>query len=864
MRNSINSKKQKVFLSITAFTVPAILMLVVYACNGMFPFGNKSILVGDLSNQYISYFSYYKEILKGERSFLYTFSKNLGGDMIGLTAYYLLSPLNLILLFFSTDKLHLAVEIITLMKIGICGGTFYYCLTQNEEKSSNWFGIVFSTAYALMAYNIMYQQNIIWLDGIMILPLVIAGIRNIVQGKSPLLYLISLVIAIVTNYYIGFMICIFSVLFFGYHLFFENKVKNKIAIIIKYGTASLLAGGLSMWLLLPVLKSLEGGKAAFDISKLTMETNFYWNDFFVKLLIGSNEQKQYVSGLPNVYCSIIGLIFLGIFFLNRSVSFKKKIGAAAVLGFLYLCFWRNGLNLVWHGFNPPSWFPYRYSFVFCFFILYLAWYGYQSLYKIKSSEMLKIALLLAGGLGFVIIWMSRKPFSFMTDEKYLLNLGVILIGVILVSVYACNREKKNSRVFAGMIVGICCIELCANAVWSIDDFGYSSVQEYETFVSSTLPEIENIKNSDEQFYRIEKTFHRRQCDPMLLNYNGLSHFSSTEKTVVKNFMGQLGFRNHGFWARYNRGSTYAVDSLLGVKYLLSKYNLDDSYQLIDNRNDTMIYQNPYALSIGFMADEQILTFNKDEKHKFVLQNQLFKGLVDEEYGDIFVSENIRDIKLYNLEPDEENKGTYRKKDINSDAYIEYKFIADTEYPVFGYLGTDWGTYKMKKVNIQVNEKELGSYFDIYQYDIFRLGRFRKGEEVTVKVTLEQESVNITDVWFYHQDMEVFDKYYEDLSQEQMEFTSYTDSRLSGKITNIQDKEYVLFTIPAEDGWNVLVDGEKAEIREAGIFMAVEVTKGNHTIELYYIPRGAKAGVLITLSSFMICLLWGFLKRKGRL
>lgn len=319
-------------------------------------------------------FSYLREMLTGDRGFFYSFSKTLGGDMAGLNAYYLMSPFNLLLLLFSTEQLPIAVEIITLLKIGLCGLAFYLCITKNKT----WHGLIFSTSYALMAYNIVYQQNIMWLDSVILLPLLVLGIQRIIKERTPFLYLFSLFGCIVTNYYLGFMICIFSALFFLYQYLCCTEKQNKnIAVLFQYGASSILGGGLGMYVILPALKSLQGGKAVFDISMLTMSKVFPLRDFLSKIFIGSFDYGQIVTGqphryipLPNIYCGMIVLVFAGIFFLNKKIQIQKRLGMFFLLTILLASFYLKGLNMIWHGFNEPTWFPFRFSFLFSFLLIY--------------------------------------------------------------------------------------------------------------------------------------------------------------------------------------------------------------------------------------------------------------------------------------------------------------------------------------------------------------------------------------------------------------------------------------------------------------------------------------------------------------
>lgn len=799
----MSDKKIKIKRLLFAFCLPVFLMLAIYAFLGIYPFGGKSVLTIDLNNQYISFFSYLKEILKGRHGVFYSFSKTLGGDMVGLMAYYLMSPLNLLVLLFSVSTLPVAVELITLIKIGLCGVSFFW--SASGEKAER-HGLLFSTSYALMAYNIVYQQNIMWLDGVILLPAVALGIRRICQGKRPFLYLLALFFSIVFNYYIGFMICIFSVLYFLYCLFFcgERRRVWDFKVIGNYVAASALSGGLAMWLLFPVLKSLSGVKAGFDRSLLTLTANFRWRDFFWKLLPGSFDYEQIQTGFPNVFFGTVPLVFLVLFFISRKISARKKAGAALLLLIMMFSFYLQGLNLAWYGFNQPTWFPYRYSFIFSFLALSFAQEGFEA---VRVTE-----------------FFSRKA-------------RPVWLPVILTAA--------------------CSLELCVNGAVSLGTLNYADYGKYQEFVQSTEPAVNYVKQADAGFYRMEKTFYRKQCDPMLFAYNGLSHYSSTEKFSVKYFMGQTGFRNLGIWAHYNRGSVYAMDSLLGVKYILSKKPLEEPYRLLNQLGDVSVYQNPYALPIGFMADDDVLSCSIDNLHKFELQNEIWSALCPNLGTPVFVEEEGAQVSLKNLEVSDSDEYCYQKKKKGKKASIKYVFTAQSNDPVFAYFSAN----EMHPVKVTVNGKSMGKYFDTFQYDIIRLGTFQKGDEVSVKLTLEDETVNITNAWFYYQDMETFSRYYAELEPGAVKVDSFSDSKICGTVTNDGDQNYALFTIPFEGGWRAYVDGEAAETTVGlGIFLAVKIPAGTHRVELRYVPAGMKAGILLTGASVVLLAAWLLLKK----
>jgi uncharacterized membrane protein YfhO len=189
--------KQKRYY-ILSFIIPMIAMILLYLSVGVIA-GNKNILTVDLANQYVEFFAALKDILSGITSPFYTFSKTLGGNFFGIMTYYLLSPLNLLLIFFNKIDIPKFILIINILKISLAGLTSYIFFNKKFKETK--LSLAFSITYSLMAYNIAYSQNIMWLDGVIMLPLIFLGIDKLIEQK-PLLFYVSLTLSIIFNYYI--------------------------------------------------------------------------------------------------------------------------------------------------------------------------------------------------------------------------------------------------------------------------------------------------------------------------------------------------------------------------------------------------------------------------------------------------------------------------------------------------------------------------------------------------------------------------------------------------------------------------------------------------------------------------------------
>ena len=83
-----------------AFFITVGILLLTFLILGIYPFGNKTVVVIDSNTQYVTFLSYLKSILLTNNGFKYTFSATLGENMIPLIGYYLMSIFNLFVIFF--------------------------------------------------------------------------------------------------------------------------------------------------------------------------------------------------------------------------------------------------------------------------------------------------------------------------------------------------------------------------------------------------------------------------------------------------------------------------------------------------------------------------------------------------------------------------------------------------------------------------------------------------------------------------------------------------------------------------------------------------------------------------------------------
>lgn len=368
-----NEKVKKVVLYLLAFLFPLVLLVGIFIYLKVYPFGENTYLPVDAFGQYVNFLQYFRNVFLEDGSIIYSLSKSIGGEMYGLFAYYLISPFNFITLFFQKGNMTFVFDIILILKVATSSLTFTYYL--NRRKKADFTNLIFAIMYSFSAYVVTYGFNIMWLDAVILLPLVVAGIDDIVHSKKNILYIISLSLTLITNYYVGFMVCIFSLMYFIYKILIgdlENKKEalTKIGIFIISSICAALIAGV---ILVPVFIGLQDGRADFSFSELSLDKNFNIENLISKFAMNSFDLEEIKnSAMPPVFCGILANVLTLSYFFNGKIKIREKILSLLLLILFIISFYIKGINLLWSMGNIPAWYIYRYAFCFSFMYIIFA------------------------------------------------------------------------------------------------------------------------------------------------------------------------------------------------------------------------------------------------------------------------------------------------------------------------------------------------------------------------------------------------------------------------------------------------------------------------------------------------------------
>lgn len=848
------------------FLIPAAVMLLTYARYGMAPFGMNSVLIMDMSNQYNEFYCGLKHI-GSLGDIFFSWSKALGGNYIGVFAYYLSSPLSIITLLCPNEKMPICLLFLTCLKIGLCGLTFGIFLnkrhTREGRRTDRFYIILFSVCYAMMSYNIVYSLSLMWLDAVIWLPIIILATETLVlEGRCGLL-LFSLMGVFISTYYLSYMVGVFTCIYLLYALQImkPEHIKTK-SILMRFVCSAAGAAALSAWLLVPTFFSLLQGKIGGENYTNNQITNYNMLELFKKAVIGTYD-GIIIRVTPFLYCGIIVLIFFFAFFFIKSIRREQRLAVGIIVAFLMLSTFLLQVDKAWHIFQLPNWFPYRYAFIISFMMILTASEAFLRLRKISNLYYYVFVILI---LTVYIVFFLRQHLG-VSKKQIRLSVIFLVAAIVLIMILKLlprNVRLKSRRIHlyvmraAVWIILICVTsaELSIHAEFLLkgldNEHGFESYDGYYNYKKRMeeliqLTEDDDKRNHGNGFYRVVQGFQRNYNEGIGLGYQSIAHYSSAYNRHLNNFLHQLGFAQIYLWSS-SSGSTLVTDSLLSVKYVLTDPDIQrvdsdrkivswnpmpmDPYERVLKYESTMLYRNQYALAPCYAVSDALYDFEWGDD-PIESQNNLLTALTGDR-ADYFT-------KLEQGVDYSENKTAL---------YTTYLFNMPYSGPLYAYFPKGNAAESPYDTPLVINnEYELDLYINETDCVLY-MGTYDKGEAVTVTIQANTRYLKTDDNVFYILDMTSFTNAVNTLKEHQIEISEWDSGYLKGKI-DTGSSSLVFTGITYDDGWCVLVDGAETEGKafEDGL-LYFEVSPGKHDIELRYSAEGARAGIIISVISWM--------------
>lgn len=841
---------------ILAFIIPLMTMLIADIAMGVYPFGQRSVLIIDSFHQYAPFFSeFYDKIVNGG-SLLYSWNGGLGINFWAITAYYLSSPLNFLILFFPRKYLIEVFTLIIMLKVSFSGLSFSWYISKHYKKYDVTI-VYFSVFYALSGWAVGYNWNIMWLDCMALLPAVILGLERLVKEGRGLMYAIALGMCIICNYYISIMICVFLVIYF-FVLFFQKR-KKSIRLFLKRGFGfagySALAGGLSAVMVLPAMFALlktHSAEASFPDT-----IKFYENFFDILSQHMAFVEPTDLSGMPNMYCGVFAMMCFVLYIFRKKTPLRYKLSKIALIVFFVFSCNVNVLDFIWHGFHYPNSLPNRFTFIYIFLLLTMCYEVFLTLDKYNMMQLFAAFIISMAFTAAAYIFGQEKK------EMYVYIITFVLLWIYFIACVYYKYYKKRRGILKLIFCGLFVAEALANGVYGLLMNGTVNRTNYNEDLTAAAAIREVIgDNGSDELGRTEIDKFNGRNNAMWLGFKSVSMFSSTLSDSLDELMDHM-----GFFAAVNKFSyecsTRLTDNILGVKYLMSEKQKESirGFTYLQQTDINHLYVNPDALSVGFMVKPSYAFWNTDSNYPWEVLNDFVKKAAG-------IDENIFDEEYIVGEP-ESIGGTITKKE-----GYKYHFSEDESESVhkavykisLSSLKDRYIYYTaphMEKLTVEING-ESRNYSDTRGH-IVDFGRCGPEDEITLTFILDKDysSADITLAMFctneavYTQTMEI-------LSKNQFVVERYTDTSVQGYVD--ADEDGIMFTsIPYDSGWTVYVDGKKEEVLSLNeSLMYLELSAGHHEIQMSFMPSGFKTGFIISSGCLFILIVLFFRMQKKKI
>jgi len=896
LKDQNSTRKAYALICLLSFLFTAGIIYLVFLAIGLAPAGGSALIHNDGQIQMIDLFCWYKDVLTGKASISYSLSKSLGGSNFAVFTYYLASPFSLLIVFFKKSQASLFMDVLFILKTSTAAlMAAYYLVKRFRPKGYMRYGatIMLAVSYALCQFFICQSSNVMWLDGAYMLPLILLGCEEIVAGKKSTRFIVSAALAICFNWYTGIIDIMFSGIWFLFEMArrsfsgadasegekkdlegnSEKKdIKSTLMVFVRFAVSGICAVLLSAAMLVPTLVLLSDRK--HGSSGLAMLKDLRLIGPFRDVITNYSFGTVSVKGSVSLFAGSFVLIGAVLFFVAGVRALKEKLVCGVLLLFTVMLFLWQPLVAIFSIFREVEAFWYRYSYLGCFVLVFLAasFYLGSSMKKLKSWMPFAVATC----FSFVVFILCRiSPLK--TSDYFItgvledltgayIDFNVVprlckiifpmFVGIVLTVCVAARKEKPTFKyILATILSGLIFTELAAGQIilgkgYSAEDVDY--IADYTEKEEDMLSRIE-----DEDFFRILQTScHSKHYtlpasynEPMAYGFYSVTSFVSDPEENTLEFLDKAGYQAHSETITATGSENLALDSLLGVRYVLLPYSSMDTQGLefisgkVGFKN---LYRNPYELPAAFAYDGTG-DYDSDKTAPAEYLNDLYREFSGSEKP-VFLPVTVSAKR-------EENVLTY---DVDlTDQYDSYTHI------LYGNLVTNMEIDSV----LYINGEEYTAYSRFLAPSLFRIAT--TGGHATVRLEFSKKSsvvdqADVVDAQFYVLDLDALGEAVEKIRSRAATSVDIRDGKCRFEVYSTSSGQSLYTSIPSEKGWVVTCNGQKVDYDlVSGALISVPLSEGENVIEMRFEVPGKTAGIILTVAGVILLGTLIFFEKRGK-
>ena len=560
-------------------------------------------------------------------------------------------------------KIDLVVFILIAGKLSLSAGTMCLFLCSRTTDKKSIFPIVLALFYAFSLYAQVFAFHIMWLDGYMLLPLLLYFIERFIKEQKIGGILVTLLLLFATNYYIAYMAGIFSFFYLCVRLFvIREEFKTSVKRVLKYVCSAVICGLVLTVLILPIgLDTLTNGEKTI-VNGRSLFILYNPVELMSMLLLGyPGDFKDIVpSNLPLIFMGLPITILVILYLVSKTYSGREKtVHILALIG-IWLSTAVYWIDKMWQVFDDPNWFWHRHAFVFLPVFLVIALRALEKIGEISRKDM----LITVGIMMFMIVTVHTIGGHVGEDKIFIYNTILTLAYCGLLYLYSVRKFPKQlediPQLITPMLTAVCIFELAfvgptnSSALETMTIITGNSeelslaIEELNEFgnESKTIgAETGAMRASVEKTPNYSKLYYAYSGEEMFGDYYGVALFNSNSNKQLHRFLKQFGFAvNYNYFAERYTYSAPSTDAFLSVGSVASMreilfYPETDEQQLTGVMK---FYKNENVLPVAFAVDDKAMDFDffqlekaYETKDYFAFQNDWYRSMFPEQFTEDF-------------------------------------------------------------------------------------------------------------------------------------------------------------------------------------------------------------------------------------
>lgn len=829
------------------------LYLGVLAVGQCAPFGDHSLAAMDGSIQYLDLFAYLKDVIAGANNARYSFSKVLGGNCLGIVAYYLASPVNLLVVLFNKEDLVAFFDLAVGIKLALAAVTFRVFLHCREGRRDTW-GLVaclLSLSYALCQYSIAQASNIMWLDGVYMLPLVMLGVNRVVYEESSTALSVSVGLSILFNWYAGAINCLFSIMW----LLVEAALCRK-EHVRELGAQSVLRLGcvyargmcagvlVPGFLFVPAIVGMQAGSGAGMEWSLLKDLRLTSNP--LSAIRGFSLGALSERGRVALWCGSLALSGCVLALFDRTVRVATRVVRAVTLCLFVLLYYVGTPDGIFSLLKTVSSYCYRYSYGSIAAIVALSadyYLGMANIEEVLPHVKRRLAIQVLPSLLLAVVMMAISWVKPLDPKQvgYALPSALLFAAIVLVAHTANHRGIFSSVALAVLVV----VENSVGVYLLMQAYPGASASEYHDYSVGEQVQISQLASMDSEFYRVHETWTRGieeegaraqlrayYNDPMAYSYASIMGYTSCPDDIQLSFLERLGYRRVARMMCGTNDALIAADSLLGVRYYRSRYEIPGSEEVpsLPEASGTRIYHNAYALPVASAYDPTDIAIPW-QGNPFAYQNALWTELLGSETRLFESIEVVRTVNATNNGQELRFEGT----------------LPSGHYALYGNI--PWNA--QVGVVLNVNDVYQQGYACWLSPSVFRIPVRNGDGAFAVSCELEGDSSVFDDGQFYALDLDTLQEASSTIASKAAHVEQWENGHVR-VVTTGSKGESLFVSVPYDENWEVLRNGERIEPKAfAQALFSIPLVDGKNDIEMTYRVPGIAIGMACTAAGMVL-------------